>query len=134
MGGPAYVGTRSYAEFDNFYPCKFEYMGMKWISSEQLYQALKFKDNKYQKQINAESCPHKIWAMGQNRKYELIDDFENKKAELMYIANREKFSQNPQLKALLLSTGDEPIRSSGSHGFWNAKNAEILMRLRRELR
>ena len=130
MGGPGILENgRFIDEFDNFYLCKFMYNGMMWRSSEHLYQALKFKDPAYQTEINREKeC---YYDLGQSRKHALIDDFENKKEELMYIANREKFSQNQRLKTILVTTtGSITFRKSSP--FWNLTNARILMRLRGE--
>lgn len=134
MGGPAYVGGRCYQHFDNFYSCSFEWMGMTWRSAEHLYQALKFKDKEYQREINKQRNPHIAWSMGQSREYKLIDDFEKKKAGLMYRANYEKFSQNPDLMNLLLSTGQQEIVSTGSTPYWNSMNSKILMDIRDSLK
>lgn len=134
MGGPGRIGLKKYVEFDNFYPCIIEYNEMIFHSSEQLYQALKFVSKDYQKEIAEKGKdPYTAWAMGQNRTYKLIDNFEEKKAELMYIANYEKYIQNPELKKVLLST-EGNISFADSSNFWNQMNAKILHTLRSTLK
>lgn len=134
MGGPARVNGILYPQFDNFYPCRFMYDGRVWCSSEQLYQASKFKDEDYRKKINIQRDPSVIWNMGQSREHNLIDGFEERKYELMYTANFEKFAQNKDLRDLLISTGDYPIECKGSTDIWNRYNSEILTQIRERLR
>ena len=131
MGGPGLV---AYKEFDNFYHVDegFEHEGTIWYTSEALYQSLKFKDQEYAQSLS-KAPVHIAWSMCQSRNYELIDDFEAKRPELMYIANYAKYSQVPRLRQVLISTGEREIEFTRSTRFWNKHNAEILMKIRNEL-
>jgi len=132
MGGFGTVNGVKYVEFDNFYICKIQHNGLIWNSSEQLYQALKFKDKKYQKKISEEQHVMKAWELGQSREHELVDNFEEQKANLMYYANFEKFRQNPHLANVLTST-EGKIVFTKSCDFWNRMNSKILMKIRDKL-
>ena len=65
--------------------------------------------------------------------------WDNQKDEIMHDVLQEKFKQNPELKTLLLSTGEIPLGLVGE-GYWSyhtgGKNnfGELLMRVRTELR
>ncbi len=144
MGGPGQLykkrKTENYfdfvtdvAEFDNFYACEFICSdGYKWTSSEQYYQAHKYRvHSSYFKEINECDNIHRIYALGQVENAQCID-WEETKVELMYVANTLKFSQNQRLKQLLMSTDGCEIRFGGGT-FWSFKNAEILQKLRDHL-
>ena len=134
MGGPAIIDGKIYTQLDNFYRCFIEYNGMLWHSSEQLFQASKFEDIKYIREINKKGInPGTAWTMGQSREHSLIDNFEEEKVNLMYRANWEKFSQNQALKRTLLSTTGK-IKFTKSSPFWNHQNGLILERIRNELK
>lgn len=132
MGGPVIIDDIPYKELDNFFPCKFMFEGKAWNCSEQLYQALKFKDPDYQEEIRQCTTALEAWAAGQSRDHHLIDDYDECKVELMYIANREKIVQNEEIKVLLVHSVGH-ISLINSSVFWNRVNGEILERIRREL-
>ena len=134
MGGPGYCNNKTYNCFDNFFPAVFTMDGKLYKSSEQCYQASKFVDEKWSEKIRNTYSSDMAYDLGQDRFHKLIDNFEEKKVELMYKANFAKFSQNKSLRDTLLSTGDHKISFTGSTNFWNKYNAEILMRIRSELR
>lgn len=131
MGGSGIANKQFYPVFDNFYKCQFNYDGMTWNSSEQLYQTLKFKDKEYRKKINQETEMIMIYYLGQSEEHELIDNFEEKKVENMFLANYQKFKQNPEFQKILISTYPHDITFLGSTEFWNEKNGKILMKLRK---
>jgi ribA/ribD-fused uncharacterized protein len=131
MGGSGIANKQFYPILDNFYKCQFTYDGMTWNSSEQLYQALKFKDKEYRKKINQETEINMIYYMGQSEDHELIDNFEEKKVDLMLLANYQKFNQNEELQKVLISTFPHSITFLGSTEFWNKKNSKILVTLRK---
>lgn len=134
MGGSGYVQGKPHRELDNFFPCVIKYDGLTFSSSEALYQALKFVSPNYRCEIAAETDPFMAWSMGQSREHRLIDRFEEKKEQLMFTANYEKYRQNPDLRAVLLATGDEQIHFYASTDYWNAVNGKILAELRTKLR
>lgn len=129
MGGPGFCNNKTYNCFDNFYPCVFMVDGKKYTSSEQCYQALKFEDEDWKEKIRSNHNPNTCWFMGQSRNHKLIPDFEEKKSQLMYIANFAKFIQNKYIADILMDTNGI-ITFNGSTPFWNNENADILMRIR----
>lgn len=131
MGGAPVINRKNYPQFDNFYEnVRIEYDGMLWKSSEHLYQALKFKDPEYRKKINRAFSSNIAYELGQSREYELVDNFEAVKKSLMFEANYAKFTQNPELAKLLVSTHPYPIFCFKSDAYWNRANQEILTEIR----
>ena len=143
MGGPAVVNKRRYYEFDNFnmrYP--FLYNEKEWMSVEQLYQAMKFVDEKYREYIRAQRSPHLIYMLGQDRTKQIVPNLDKVKTDHMYTAMKTRISQYPELQDLLLETDDDLIEYPGSDNFWGTSggrygenwNGKILMRIRKELK
>lgn len=102
MGGPALCNGKVIEELGSNYLCEFFYGGMIWISSEQLFQALKFKDIKYREKINRQHDIYTIQKLGNSTTEELVDNYDE--ATFVYIAEKEKFKQNPHLMKILTST------------------------------
>ncbi len=134
MGGPGIADGVVYNCFNNFHPCVFIVKGKKYTSSEQYYQAHKFREEEWRDRIRAETSPNLVWQLGQSRKHTLIPDFENQKYQIMYAANYHKFFNNPELMDALLSTQNEEIIFHKSISYWNKANGQILMTLRSEFR
>lgn len=131
MGGPAIVNDKNIPELDNFFVCKFELDDRIWPTTENYFQAQKSPNNFYQEALT--KCPPKVaWKAGNT--VEIRDNWEDIKVEVMYDANYAKFSQNPELKEILLSTAPHEIKFTASTPFWNEKNAEILTKIREELK
>jgi len=145
MGGSAFIQNIEYKQFDNFYNCVFELDGYIWNSSEQAYQALKYSDKEHIERIARETDISMIYHLGHSKDHKLSenydysekilkgsDPFKNKKINLMYRVNFAKYSQNEELKNILLSTRGD-IKFYGSTKFWNTWNGKILERLRNNL-
>lgn len=131
MGGPCTVDGESRAELDNFYECNFTADGVTWPSSEHYYQASKFPDDEaLREKLRAAPSGMRCWSMGQD--HPLRPDWEEVKVEAMYRANHHKFSQNRNLRTLLVST-QGPISAQGGL-FWKTWNEVLLERIREELR
>ncbi len=130
MGGPGKANNIEYNELNNFFRCTIHHDGLVWTSSEQLYQALKFKDLDHRRKINNTRHIFDAYELGHQCKDLLIDNFEERKHELMFEANYAKFDQNTCLRQVLLSTHPHPIYFDGSTRYWNGKNAEIMMKIR----
>eukprot|EP00470_Lotharella_oceanica_P006144 CAMPEP_0170168974 /NCGR_PEP_ID=MMETSP0040_2-20121228/1916_1 /TAXON_ID=641309 /ORGANISM="Lotharella oceanica, Strain CCMP622" /LENGTH=141 /DNA_ID=CAMNT_0010407443 /DNA_START=181 /DNA_END=606 /DNA_ORIENTATION=+ len=93
---------------------------------------MKFREEEYREQIRKESSGTKVWSMGQSRRYKIVENWEEIKVDVMYEANKAKFSQNAKLKEVLLSTkGDIDARGFPFWAYWNGR---ILERIREELR
>lgn len=131
MGGAAHINGKKYPEFDNFYPCEFEIKGHIWRCAEQYFQSRKSDEPKFQELIKSVRNGREAWEAGQ--KASLNESWESMKVDIMYVANKEKFLQNPHLRDLLVNS-EGKIDFFASMPFWNQKNAEILERLRSQLR
>eukprot|EP00469_Lotharella_globosa_P009486 CAMPEP_0167773320 /NCGR_PEP_ID=MMETSP0111_2-20121227/1353_1 /TAXON_ID=91324 /ORGANISM="Lotharella globosa, Strain CCCM811" /LENGTH=136 /DNA_ID=CAMNT_0007662941 /DNA_START=66 /DNA_END=476 /DNA_ORIENTATION=+ len=93
---------------------------------------MKFREEEYREQIRKETSGNKIWSMGQSRQYRIVDNWEEIKVDVMYEANKAKFSQNEKLKEVLLST--KGTITAYGFPFWAYWNGRILERIREELR
>lgn len=135
MGGPCTVDGVSYDALDNFLQCSFELDGQWWTSAEQYFQAAKFLDPGYREKIRNCHDGDACWNLGNTRQYPIRADWEAVKVEIMYRANKAKFTAegNEALRDALLSTGSGRIVAHG-FPFWAHWNGVLLERIREELR
>ena len=135
MGGPCTVDGVSYDALDNFLQCSFELDGVQWTSAEQYFQAAKFLDAGYRERIRGCHDGNACWSLGNSRAHPIRPDWEAVKVEVMYNANRAKFTAegNEALRDALLSTGSGKVIAYG-FPFWVHWNGVLLERLREELR
>ena len=95
-----------FKSFSNFYPSTFTVSNIKFTSSEQyiMYRkAALFKDKDIEQQILSTDKPAQIKKLG--RKVKNFDPavWDKRKEEIAYLAVYYKFSQNPEIAAVLLS-------------------------------
>jgi ribA/ribD-fused uncharacterized protein len=113
--------------FSNFFPCTFVESGIEWISSEQCFMAKKaafFGDTEMFDAILASKTPKDAKKFGR-----LVKNFDSDKwsevcFDKMYEAVYAKFSQNDDLKALILSKeyeGKGFIEGSPFDSIWGVK-------------
>jgi ribA/ribD-fused uncharacterized protein len=143
MGGPTVIDGEACHATDNFGLCKFIIDGQAWVSVEQYFQAVKFVDLAYRETIrlttpldgtSATSHGLHVWKLGQSRDHgPLVEDWDVVKYEVMYVACRTKFEQNPELSTQFLRTKGE-IHAAPSTADWTHWNGAIMTRLREELR
>lgn len=95
-----------YGCLSNFYSCPVEYDGITYPNSECAWQSLKSLNQDERKKF-AEYTAAGAKKMG--RRVKLRPDWEDVKYQLMVGVCYAKFSQNDDLKDLLLSTGDEEL-------------------------
>lgn len=128
-----------YFELSNFYPSKFSLDNKEWPTSEHYFQAQKTLNEKDQERIRCAETPNESKRLG--KKADLREDWSQIKIEIMEKACKAKFSQNEDLKKLLLSTGKAIlIERADSDAFWGdgadrkGQNnlGKILMKLREE--
>jgi ribA/ribD-fused uncharacterized protein len=124
------------------YKIKFKLDGLIWPAVENYFQAQKVRDDRL-KDIFTLILPFKARVLGNN--ISLSEDFENNKLSIMKKAIYAKFSQNEDLKELLLLTGNvelieyAPWDRKGSYWGVNADGVgenhtgKILMEVREEL-
>lgn len=141
-----YGWKNEYGEFSNFYPCSFEIDGIKFSSTEQAFmwnKAHLFQDKEMESKILATTNPASVKKYGR-----LVKNFNDSvwtkvRQDIMYQVNLAKFSQNPKLKELLLSTGDAHLYEDsptdyvwgvGANGTGQNLLGKTLMKVREQLR
>lgn len=98
-----------YGCFSNFAHYDFMLDGKTWMTSEHYFQAQKFCGTKYEEIIRLLDSPMKAAEMGRNKSMPLRRDWEQVKDDVMRRAVLAKFSQNNEIKHVLLSTKKEII-------------------------
>lgn len=138
-----YSTNDRYGELSNFARYGIELDGQWWPTTEHYFQAQKFEDAAYREQIRTAKTPKLAAELGRSRDLPLRDDWEQIKDQVMYRAVLKKFQTHPELRDLLLATGDEAIVENaagdyywgcGKDGTGQNKLGSILMRVREELR
>jgi N-glycosidase YbiA len=138
-----YRVNEPYGEFSNFSPHPVKLNGRTWPTSEHYFQAQKFAGTEHEEAVRLAKSPMIAARMGRSRERPLRLDWEIVKDDIMREALRAKFAQHPQLRSLLLSTGDaELIEHTRNDSYWadggdgSGKNmlGKLLMELRAELR
>jgi len=138
-----YSVADEYGEFSSFAPYPIVVDGRRWPTSEHYFQAAKFKDQRDQDAVRKAKSPMLAARMGRDRKRKLRPDWESCKVSVMRKAVFAKFTQHPDLGALLLSTGDAKlVEHTENDDYWGdggdgrGKNmlGRILMDVRSELK
>ena len=129
-----------YEFLSNFFPAKVNLDGIEFPALENAYQAAKNFDLDRRKEFLTLTAGK---AKKEGRKSVLRPDWEQVKILVMTGLVRDKFSRNPELRKMLLDTGDsELIEGNYWHDtFWGVCRGEgenhfgkILMKVRGELR
>jgi ribA/ribD-fused uncharacterized protein len=147
-----------YGFLSNYYEAPISLGGEVWRSAEFYYQAQKSHDPEYREAIqHAKNADHakgigsdprrsrksrkRSWFSGRLDK--LRSDWHQVKLEVMDTAVRAKFSQNQQLQALLLATGETELVEDSAHDpYWGIGRdgrgenwlGRLLMKVRQEIR
>ena len=138
-----YKVNDNYGCFSNFSKHTFELENKEWATSEIYFQAKKFEGTEYEEKIRNMTNSLEAAKFGRNRELPLRKDWEDIKDEVMKKAVLAKFSQNPDIKEILLQTGDEEIVEAttddyywgcGSKGTGKNMLGKILMEVRELLR
>jgi len=132
-----------YGEFSNFSAHPIKLNGHTWPTTEHYFQGQKFPGTAQEKEIRETKSPMIAARLGRSRKVPIRKDWEQVKENIMRDALRAKFTQHPELKALLLGTGDATlIEHTTNDSYWgdggdgSGRNrlGLLLMELRGELR
>lgn len=126
----------------NFYDARVTWEGLTYLNSEAAFQAAKVLTNEERLPFTV-LPPNKAKRMG--RQVKLRPDWEQVKTRVMEEIVRAKFTQNPDLAELLLSTGDAELIEGTTWGdtCWGIdlrtgkgenRLGKILMKVRAELR
>lgn len=117
--------------------------GIYYKTVEHFYQSEKFdKDNIKTSIINCDT-PKEASNIGRDRNLKRIDNFRDKKLDVMYEGLYLKFSQNKDLRSKLIETGNKAIREmSVKESYWgvgpnlDGKNhmGQLLMKVREQVK
>ena len=138
-----YKTNEKYGCFSNFAHYGFELDEKWWMTSEHYFQAQKFYGTEYVEIIRLLDNPMKAAKMGRNRNLPLREDWEEVKDDVMRKAVYAKFSQNIELKNILLDADSEYIVENTSNDYYwgcgtngSGKNmlGIILMEIRDKLK
>ncbi len=141
-----YKVCEPYGCFSNFSPHSIELEGRTWQTTEHYYQAQKYVGTPDQflcEQIYQAPSPIEAAALGRDPIYQIRQDWDLVKVDVMYKAVRKKFMTHAAISSVLLQTGHEPIvEKSPTDAYWGCgcngtgQNhlGQILMRVRAELR
>jgi ribA/ribD-fused uncharacterized protein len=102
-----------YRWLSNFYPCRVQYEGLTYRSSEAVYQSAKFPPAERAVYTTLEAPAAKALAHSK-----VVDPawWDARKDQVMRDAVWAKFSQNPDLAARLVATGDKFLEETN---WWN---------------
>ncbi|MEW6736481.1 MAG: NADAR family protein [Acidobacteriota bacterium] len=114
-----YTSTDKYGALSNFARYGFELDGKYWHSVEHYFQAQKFPATQWAEKIRKALTPKEAKQLGRTRTLPIRSDWEQVKDNVMRRAIWQKFISHPELKELLLSTGDEElIENSPNDYYW----------------
>jgi ribA/ribD-fused uncharacterized protein len=128
-----------YGEFSNFSPHPFELKGKVWPTSEHYFQAQKFAGTEHEEAVRLANPPMVAARMGRSRQRPLRADWEHAKGDIMREALLAKFTQHPELREMLLATGEaELVEHTTNDRYWadggDGTGANCLGQLLMELR
>ena len=139
-----FYGTQDcYGCFSNFSPHWIKLEGQSWPTTEHYFQAQKFVGTPHEEAIRGAKSPKQAAQMGRDRKRPLRADWEGVKDDVMRRAVKAKFEQHPEIRQVLLGTGDaEIIENAPGDYYWGCgtkgtgKNmlGIILVEVREQLR
>lgn len=110
-----------------------------WKTSEHYFQAQKFAGTEYEEKVRSAHSPKEAAELGRNQKFPLRKDWEAVRDDIMREALRAKFTQNKELKEILLETGDAHlIEHTANDSYWadggDGSGQNMLGKLLMELR
>jgi len=138
-----YSTKDAYGCFSNFAAHPFRINNKVWKTSEHYFQAQKFAGTEHEEELRLVDSPMVVARMGRSRQRPLRKDWETAKDGIMRDALRAKFTQNEDLKKILLETGDAIlVEHTKNDSYWgdggdgSGKNmlGKLLMELREELK
>jgi ribA/ribD-fused uncharacterized protein len=134
---------KPYGCFSNFSAHGFDLDGAWWPTSEHYFQAQKFAGTPHVETVRLAPTPMAAANVGRDRSLPLRADWDQVKDDVMRRAVLQKFAAHPDIRAILLGTGDETlVEKTTSDYYWGigtqggGKNmlGQILMEVRETLR
>ena len=128
-----------YGCFSNFAPYGFALDGAWWPTSEHYFQAQKSSGTPHVEEVRRAQSPALAARMGRSRSRQLRADWEQVKDEVIRRGVLHKFHANPDIRTILLATGNEEIIEDaprdyywgcGTKGTGQNKLGRILMEVR----
>lgn len=111
--------------FSQWYDCQFELFGETYHTAEQYMMAQKaslFEDEDTRRKIMTADNPKAYKALGREVRNFDAERWDREKYQIVLMGNLAKFSQNPELLAYLLSTGDSVlVEGSPFDDIWGVK-------------
>ena len=108
--------------FSQWYDCHFEVDGVQYHTTEQYMMASKallFKDEEVYREIMAAQSPFDYKKLGRKVRNFEPEPWDAMKYDIVVKGNEAKFSQNPDIKEFLLSTGDAILAEASPYdGIW----------------
>ncbi len=132
-----------YGVFSNFSAHGFELDGQWWPTSEHYFQAHKFLEPEHVEAVRVAKSPMDAANIGRSRVRPVRPDWETIKDDVMRRAVLRKFESHPDIKQILLDTGEQDIVEAAPNArYWGAgadgtgrnRLGEILMQVRSQLR
>ena len=130
-----------YGCFSNFSHHGFTLDGTFWKTAEHYFQAQKFAGTPQEDAVRQAPDPMTAKQKGGDRTHPLRPDWEAVKDDVMRRAVRAKFEQHPDIRAVLLGTGDEELVENAPNDYYwgcgadgTGKNmlGRVLMEVRSE--
>ncbi|MDX2139557.1 MAG: NADAR family protein [Chloroflexota bacterium] len=138
------ASAQPYGCFSNFSPHGFEVDGVYFKTSEHYFQAMKFAHSPQDMEaVRRAATPKQAAQIGRDRQRPLRPDWETVKDDIMRKGVLQKFRTHPNIRAILLQSGDEDIvENAPGDYYWGCgktgtgKNmlGKILMETRAKLR
>lgn len=108
-----------YGCFSNFSRHSFTLGGQSWQTVEHYFQAQKFVGTPREHEIQIAPDPMQAKVMGNSRDFPIRADWEAVKDDVMHEAVRAKFEQHPDIRAVLLGTGQEVlVEAARNDSYW----------------
>jgi ribA/ribD-fused uncharacterized protein len=138
-----YLPTDNFGCFSNFSRHHIYLKNTVWKTSEHYFQAQKFAGTEFEEKVRIAQSPKEAANLGRNRKFPLRKDWEEVKDEIMREVLKAKFTQNKELRKILIETGDAIlVEHTATDNYWgnggdgSGKNmlGKLLMEVREELK
>ena len=137
------TNEKPYGVFSNFAKYPIIINGKEYPTSEHYFQSCKFDDSNLKEKVRLANTPMEAANIGRDRSLPLNPLWDSIKNDCMYKALYAKFTQYPELKGLLINTGDAIIQEATTNDYyWGIGNdgtgknmlGVLLMKLRDEFK